>query len=647
MPSKLDAWSRAGGLKSKPILGEPRSPFTGTCTNPKLSQESVPPALETLRWGVPGLEKISTWMRGAERLLETLPGVLFASLEGDLERGTEVRLRVEEEPPVSEILEAARDALGGSAAECPPGVFFRVQVASGGGESPYGQDKTVEESSAASPNVPESGGIRLITHQVRSIGAGVMGVELTLGLLGRRFAGGASGQANRPGSARVPALATLSALGSYIRFASTGVGGPTLELEDVSEFSLGGSRVAVVVVTMSGHAAPLIAAWPLKGASGPAVVRATLEAAARRVTRLSSGEDRPFREAIHLLEPAGVGGSGGVLWRQAESLLETTRAIGSARIVLDSVKGFRIHVLAISEVPQWEVSRMVMTLLKENLGLRVRRDQITVVQSRLSAEELDRVLGRSPPIASTEVPEAFVSRLTLADLHIVDAMGGKKEVGVRIVGGANSFDGRRQAAGGDGALLRPLAEATLDAVGGLMQRAGRPVALFLKEVRRFRRRGDQGVVVLVEATADGRKTLMSGAAFSAESFERTSVAAVLQATNAFVAGTLEFPRNGEENSEADPAPPEQAVSQASQTVRTQTGSAAPPDPSSGWRSEPSRRSDSSGPSDSPNPSDAPNPSDSPRPAHSSEPPAPEDYVGEVLSRIQSTRQPYRAPPPPN
>jgi hypothetical protein len=198
---------------------------------------------------------------------------------------------------------------------------------------------------------------------------------------------------------------------------------------------------------------------------------------------------------------------------------------------------------------------MVMTLLEENLGLRVRRDQITVVQSRLSAEEMDRVLGRSPPIASTDVSEAFVSRLTLADLHIVDEMGGKKEVGVRIVGGTNSFDGRRQAAGGDGALLRPIAEAALDAVSGLMQRAGRPVALFLKEVRRFRRRGDQGVVVLVEATADGRKTLMSGAAFSAESFERTSVVAVLQATNAFVAGTLEFPRNGEENSEADPPPP--------------------------------------------------------------------------------------------
>ena len=58
--------------------------------------------------------------------------------------------------------------------------------------------------------------------------------------------------------------------------------------------------------------------------------------------------------------------------------------------------------------------------------------------------------------------------------------------------------------------MRPLAEATLDAVGGFMQRGGREVALVLKDVRRFRRRGDDGVVVLVEATVDGRKTLSSG-----------------------------------------------------------------------------------------------------------------------------------------
>ena len=586
------------------------------------------------------MEKHSTWMHGAERRLETLPGVLSASLEGDLDRGTEVRLRVEEEPSVSEILEAVRDALGGNTDERPLGAFFRIQVESVGDGASYIQDEIHEDPVVVSRDTPESGGIRLIAHQVNNVSPGVVGVELTLGLGGRRFAGGASGQTNSPGRDRVPALATLSALGSYIRFASEGVGGPTLALESVSEFSLGGFRVAVVVVTMSGHAAPLIASWPLTGASGPAVVRATLEAAARRVTRLSIAGDRRPREATQLVEPArgvgsaGLAGSGGVLRQQAESLLESTRGIASARIVLDNVKGFRIHVLAISGTSRSELTRSVMTLLEQNLGLEVRVDQITVAQSRLSAEELNRALGRTPPRASEDASAAVVSRLTLADLHVVDEMGGKKEVGVRIVGGGSSLDGRRRAPGGGGALLRPLAEPTLDAVGGLMRRGGRQVALLLKEVRRFRRRGDQGVVVLVEVMADGRKTLLSGAAFSADSFERASVVAVLQATNAFVSGVLEFP----------------TVPRTSQPVRAQTASAAPPDPSSDRRSDASKRSDSlkrsdsSKQSDSSKRSDSLKPSDSRRPSDSSSTPAANDYVSEVLSRIQSTRRSDPAPP---
>ena len=139
------------------------------------------------------MENFSTWMRGAERRLETLPGVLSASLEGDLDRATEVRPRVEEDPPVSEILHAVRVALEGNADEYPLGAFFRIQVGSVGDESPYIQDEIHEDPAVASRDTPESGGIRLITHQVRDVSPGVMGVELTLGLLGRRFAGGRVG----------------------------------------------------------------------------------------------------------------------------------------------------------------------------------------------------------------------------------------------------------------------------------------------------------------------------------------------------------------------------------------------------------------------------------------------------------------------
>ncbi len=581
-----------------------------------------------------------------ERLLAMLPGVLSASIEGDIDRVTEVRLLVAEDPPVSEILEAVRAALNEDTDKFPLGVFFRVLVVSGGDASPHPPSATLE-----------NGPIRLIAHKVRDVSPGVIGVELTLGLSGHRFDGGASGLATSPGRNRVSALATLSALGSYIRFASEGVG-PTRALESVSEFSMGVSRVAVVVVTMSGHEAPLVASSPLTGESEQAVVRATLEATARRVTRLSQREDGPPREATEQAEPAGVAGplgnpasagnpgSAGKIREQAEALLESAGPIASAHIVLDDEEGFRIHVLATTEVSRSEVCGMVTTLLAEGLGLNVRSDQITVAQSRLSGAELDFLLGRTSPgtsaKASTDVAPSLqgtsadassevVSRLVLADLHIVAKAEGEQAVGVRIAGGGDSFEGRCQASGGGVALVRPLAEATLDAVLGLTQRGGREAGLVLKDVRRFKTPHGDGVVVLVEAMVDGRETLRSGVAFSADSLERASVAAVLQATNAFVAGLAEIQHGGEEKLEAEAVPPGPSVSRASRPRRPRTGPAAPADPQPGPPAAP--------PAAPPADPSLERPSDSPRAS------APNDYVSQVLSRMQSSGRLDRAPPP--
>ena len=94
--------------------------------------------------------------------------------------------------------------------------------------------------------------------------------------------------------------------------------------------------------------------------------------------------------------------------------------------------------------------------------------------------------------------------------------------------------------------------------------------------------------------ADGRKTLLSGAAFSANSFQRASVAAVLQATNALVASVVEFQDADEEEPEAKAVPPVHP--------------------------------------DSPE-----------KPSDSFQTSAPNDYVSEVLSRL--TRRLDRAPPP--
>ena len=613
-----------------------------------------------------------------------LPGVRSACIDGDIDRATEVRLLVEEDPPLSEILEAVRATLHRDTPDFPRGAIFHIQVASTGAEPRELEPKRSAEPVAASPATSENGSIRLITHQVRDVSPGVTGVDLTLGLAGHRFAGGASGKADSSGRKLVPALATLSALGSYIRFASNG-GGPTLALESVSEVSLGASRVAVVVVTMSGHSAPLIASWPLTDASGPAVVRATLEAAARRVTRLSTVADHPpeggtepaepteqaepsepaaATELAAATEPAAAGGpaattepaaasestggagSSGILRQQAESLLRSAGPIASARIALDRVQGFRIHILATAAKSKSEILEMVTTLLQERLGLRVRSDQITVAQSRLSREELDHILH--PTASSTSAGTsagthagtragtraddsvAHVSRPALVDFHIVAKVGGKQEVSVRLVGGGGPFDGRREANGGGVALLRPLAEATLDAIGGLMQRGGRQVVLVLKDVRRFRRRGDNGVLVLVEAVVDGRKRLSSGVAFSLDSFERASVVAVLQATNTFLDGVASTGSH-------DPSPQKPSDSPApSNSPSDSPKVSGSPEPSySPELSDLPEASDLSEVSDSTGAPDSPGASASPRTSARPKVSVPYDYVSEVLSRIQS------------
>ena len=611
-------------------------------------------------------------MVGAERLLAMLPGVRSACIDGDIDRATEVRLLVEEDPPLSEILEAVRATLHRDTPDFPRGAIFHIQVASTGAEPRELEPKRSAEPVAASPATSENGSIRLITHQVRDVSPGVTGVDLTLGLAGHRFAGGASGKADSSGRKLVPALATLSALGSYIRFASNG-GGPTLALESVSEVSLGASRVAVVVVTMSGHSAPLIASWPLTDASGPAVVRATLEAAARRVTRLSTVADHPpeggtepaepsepagATEPAEATEPAaasestGGAGSSGILRQQAESLLRSAEPIASARIALDRVQGFRIHILATAAKSKSEILEMVTTLLQERLGLRVRSDQITVAQSRLSREELDHILH--PTASSTSAGTsagahagtgdgtraddsvAHVSRPALVDFHIVAKVGGKQEVSVRLVGGGGPFDGRREANGGGVALLRPLAEATLDAIGGLMQRGGRQVVLVLKDVRRFRRRGDNGVLVLVEAVVDGRKRLSSGVAFSLDSFERASVVAVLQATNTFLDGVASTGSHDPSPQKPSDSPgPSNSPSDSPEVSNSPKVSGSPEPSYSPELSDLPEAPDLPEVSDSPGAPDSPGASASPRTSARPKVSVPYDFVSEVLSRIQS------------
>ena len=54
------------------------------------------------------MEAFSTWKRAIEPLLEKVPGVLSASLEGDADGATEIRLLVDGDRRVPETLESDR-----------------------------------------------------------------------------------------------------------------------------------------------------------------------------------------------------------------------------------------------------------------------------------------------------------------------------------------------------------------------------------------------------------------------------------------------------------------------------------------------------------------------------------------------------------
>ncbi len=83
----------------------------------------------------------------------------------------------------------------------------------------------------------------------------------------------------------------------------------------------------------------------------------------------------------------------GGLVQRIEVLLSSLTAIVSARAVLDDEKGAQVHIIATTELPVSEVSRAVMSVLTWGLGFEVPSNQITVVQSRLSRDELFALLG--------------------------------------------------------------------------------------------------------------------------------------------------------------------------------------------------------------------------------------------------------------
>ena len=94
----------------------------------------------------------------------------------------------------------------------------------------------------------------------------------------------------------------------------------------------------------------------------------------------------------------------GGLAGRVETLLSSLTAVVSARVVLDETAGAHVHIIATAEVPVAEVSRAVISALTWGLGLDVPSDNVTVVQSSLSRDELRALLLGSDMDDPPEIP---------------------------------------------------------------------------------------------------------------------------------------------------------------------------------------------------------------------------------------------------
>ncbi len=293
----------------------------------------------------------------------------------------------------------------------------------------------------------------------------------------------------------------------------------------------------------------------------------------------------------------------GGLVQRVEVLLSSLTAVVSARVILDEEKGPQVHIIATSEMPVSEVSQAVMSALTWGLGFEVPSNQITVVQSSLSREELKALLGSEgsdsspfsparteptpeqaqpedavpentapekavderaaadPPDPKAVVPdtglvefslggtqaepvgaaEAEFRRLELQDLQLEKHPQGGFGISVRLADNDRSIGAQREAAGTEEDSLEVPASAALGVIQEFL-RVGRndglSVVLRFLAARRLRHPQHDVVVVLVEAVVRGRRIPLTGAASANDGVERASILATLQATNAFVAGTL-------------------------------------------------------------------------------------------------------------
>lgn len=226
------------------------------------------------------------WHRSAELLLESVPGVVCATIEG--RRGSVAAVKVWYEPSqqVGLVIDAVRECLVRDARARLSATKFQAIVAQPDRRAqrrarPDGAT-TPPPGWGTSPGAP----LGLVGHKVEEIEPGVLGVEVWVEWEGRTFSGAAVGPDGPPGSIRTPALATLRAMHACLQTLYKGPVQPGLVLESALQVDVKESPVAVVALTASENARPrpLTGAWPEDG-TGLGVVLATFHAVARTVVR--------------------------------------------------------------------------------------------------------------------------------------------------------------------------------------------------------------------------------------------------------------------------------------------------------------------------------------------------------------------------
>ena len=178
-------------------------------------------------------------------------------------------------------------------------------------------------------------------------------------------------------------------------------------------------------------------------------------------------------------------------------------------------------------------------------------------ETKPSPEKPSPEVKRSPETAgvpeSQRLPEKRsaepdLQRLALRDLQLKKSPDGGFDILVRLTSSDRSIGAQRDADGTEEDSLEVPASAALGVIQEFL-RSGRgdglPVMLRFLAAQHVRSSAHDVVVVLVEAEVGDRRIPLTGAASADQGVERASILATLQATNAFVAGTLTAePANG-------------------------------------------------------------------------------------------------------